>query len=123
MKASDFIREDANITVRNPENCKNWYLQTFDAIVVDPKYVDLDDEEKDGCVFLGWQKNVPSMCLMPGNPAQSVTSIACTNLNKAADYLSRKGVTVSPIEEDRAGTKFFEMRDCEGNTVEFREEV
>jgi catechol 2,3-dioxygenase-like lactoylglutathione lyase family enzyme len=124
MKASDFIESEANITVRDPEACRDWYRQTFDAIVVDPKYVELDEDEKEGCVFLGWAKDAPSICLIPGDPASApIASISCKHLSKAADYFARKGVTVSPIQQDRAGTRFFEIRDCEGNTVEFCEET
>jgi hypothetical protein len=122
MKASDFFGSDATITVRNPELCREWYRQTFDALVVDPKNVDLDEDEKAGCVFLGWDKHLPSIYLISGDPASAtVASIPCPNLSKAADYFARKGVTVSPIQEDRAGTKFFEIRDCEGNAIEFCE--
>jgi hypothetical protein len=123
MKGSDFFESDANITVRDPESCKSWYCQTFDAIVVDPRYVDTDEDEKAGCVFLGWSKNIPSIYLIPGDPASAtVASITCKNLNKAADYFTGKGVNVSPMQADRVGTKFFEIRDCEGNTIEFCEE-
>lgn len=124
MKAIDFFGSDANVTVRDPESCKSWYCQIFETQVMDPKYVDWDEDEKEGCVFLGWEKDMPSIYLLPGDPAkETVASISCTNLSKAADYFARKGVTVSPIQQDRAGTKFFEIRDCEGNTVEFCEET
>lgn len=123
MKAIDFFGSDANITVRDPEACKDWYRQTFYALVIDPKNVDLEEDEKAGCVFLGWDKNLPSIYLIPGDPASAtVVSIPCANLSKATDYFARKGVAVSPIQEDRAGTKFFEIRDCEGNTIEFCED-
>ena len=123
MKASDFFKSDANITVRNPGECKPWYQTTFDAREFSAKDIGLDPDEQEGCIFLGWSKEGPFICLMPGDSSkETVASITCSNLSKAADYFARKGVTVSPIQEDRAGTKFFEIRDCEDNTIEFHEE-
>ena len=123
MKASDFIESGANITVRNPGECKPWYQSTFDAREFSVKDLGLDPDEQQGCIFLGWSKEGLLICLMPGDPSkETVASITCANLGKASDYLARKGVTVSPIQQDRAGTKFFEIHDCEGNTIEFHEE-
>jgi hypothetical protein len=124
MKASDFFASDANITVRNPDECKGWYQGTFDAREFNVKDIGLDPDEQQGCIFLGWSKEGPFICLIPGDSSkESVASVTCPHLSKAADYFARKGVTVSPIQQDRAGTKFFEIRDCEGNTIEFCEEI
>jgi predicted enzyme related to lactoylglutathione lyase len=123
MKARDFFGSDANITVRDPEACKGWYQNLFDARQLSVKDLSFDPAEQEGCVFLGWSKNDPVLCLFSGDPADAtVAVITCEDLGKAANYLTRKGVTVSPIQQDRAGTKFFEIRDCEGNTIEFCEE-
>jgi hypothetical protein len=123
MKASDFFGSDANITVRSPEVCKGWYQSTFDARPFSAKEIGLDPDEQQGCIFLGWSNEGPFICLMPGDPSrETVASITCPNLNKAIDYFAGKGVTVSPIQQDRAGTKYFEIRDCGGNTIEFCEE-
>ena len=45
-----------------------------------------------------------------------------SNIEKARDLLISRGVSVTPIAEDRPGTRFFTMRDLESNEVEVTEE-
>jgi hypothetical protein len=40
------------------------------------------------------------------------------NIAKARDYLLARGVEATKIQRDRQNTKFFEMRDLEGNLIE-----
>jgi len=44
------------------------------------------------------------------------------NAAKAREWLLARNVSVGPVETDRQGTHYFEMRDNEGNTVEICEE-
>jgi predicted enzyme related to lactoylglutathione lyase len=43
--------------------------------------------------------------------------IFCTDINKAHAYLSVRGVQAGAIGE-LGGMRFFEIQDCEGNTIE-----
>ena len=45
-----------------------------------------------------------------------------SDIGKACDLLTSRGVSVGPIEEDRQGTRHFMMRDLDGNEVEVTEE-
>src|SRR5579864_285192 len=45
-----------------------------------------------------------------------------SRIEKARDYLSSRGVNVDEIQQDRQGTRFFEMRDLESNVIEICEE-
>jgi hypothetical protein len=45
-----------------------------------------------------------------------------SSVKKAREFLIARGVNVRPIQEDRQGTHFFEMRDLEGNVIEISEE-
>ena len=56
-------------------------------------------------------------------PADDETPMLYTSrIEKARDFLTTRGVNVSEIQQDRQGTRFFEMRDLEGNVVEITEE-
>ena len=45
-----------------------------------------------------------------------------SSIEKARDLLISRGVSVSPIAEDRQGTRYFTMRDLESNELEVTEE-
>jgi len=45
-----------------------------------------------------------------------------SDVKKAREVLSSRGVNVGDIQEDRQGTHYFEMRDLEGNLIEVSEE-
>jgi len=124
MKGRDLFRSDALVFARDPQSCKTWYQETFDAREFSARDLGLNPDEQAGCVFLGWGKDEPTISLVPGNQAEDgIATITCPNLKKATEFLASRGVTVFPIQQDRAGTRFFEIRDCEGNTVEFYEET
>jgi catechol 2,3-dioxygenase-like lactoylglutathione lyase family enzyme len=44
------------------------------------------------------------------------------NAAKAREWLQSRGVNAGPVETDRQGTHFFEMRDLEENLIEICEE-
>ena len=44
------------------------------------------------------------------------------NTQKAREWLAARGVKVGPLQVDRQGTPYFEMRDLEDNMIEFSEE-
>jgi hypothetical protein len=45
-----------------------------------------------------------------------------SSVQKARERLAARGVNVGPIQKDRQGTHYFEMRDLENNMIEFCEE-
>jgi catechol 2,3-dioxygenase-like lactoylglutathione lyase family enzyme len=56
-------------------------------------------------------------------PADDETPMLYTShIEKARDFLIARGVSVGEIQQDRQGTRFFEMRDLEGNVIEITEE-
>jgi hypothetical protein len=44
------------------------------------------------------------------------------NVQKTRDRLATRGVNVGPLQTDRQGMHYFEMRDMENNVIEFFEE-
>ena len=96
-----------------------WYIAKLDLRKVD---IELDDGED--CVALGFSKEDYAVCLgPPGHSSEEFThSLNTSNVKKAREFLISRGVNVSEIQEDRQGTHFFEMRDLEGNVIEISEE-
>ncbi|MBZ5550799.1 MAG: VOC family protein [Acidobacteriia bacterium] len=96
-----------------------WYIQKLGLRKVD---VELDDGED--CVALGFEKDECALCLgPPGRPTDELTPMLySSNLRKAREFLISTGVNVSEIQKDRQGTHYFEMRDLEGNVIEITEE-
>jgi len=96
-----------------------WYIEKLDLRKVD---VDLDDPEN--CVALGFAKDDYALCIGPGDGSGSELSprLNCSNAKKAKDFLSSRGVIVGDVQQDGQGTHYFEMRDLEGNSIEICEE-
>jgi catechol 2,3-dioxygenase-like lactoylglutathione lyase family enzyme len=76
------------------------------------------------CVSLGLStRDEAAIVLGPRDTTPEERPILYTsNIEKARDLLTSRGVSVSPIEEDQQGTHYFIMRDLEGNEIEVTEE-
>ena len=76
------------------------------------------------CVSLAFSERDETAIIL--GPRDSTTDqrpiLYATNIGKAKDQLSSRGVSVTPIESDRQGTRYFVMRDLEGNEIEITEE-
>lgn len=58
-----------------------------------------------------------------GLPADPDTPMLYTSrIQKARDFLVSRGVSVGEIQRDRQNTRFFEIRDLEGNVTEIVDE-
>jgi catechol 2,3-dioxygenase-like lactoylglutathione lyase family enzyme len=76
------------------------------------------------CVSLAFsERDETAIILGPRDSTSDQRPILyATNIGKAKDQLSSRGVSVTPIESDRQGTHYFVMRDLEGNQIEVTEE-
>jgi len=76
------------------------------------------------CVSLAFSKRDETAIIL--GPRDSTTDqrpiVYATDIRKAIDLLSSRGVSVTPIESDQQGTRYFVMRDMEGNEIEVTEE-
>lgn len=76
------------------------------------------------CVSLAFSKQDEAAIIL--GPRDSTTDqrpiLYASNIGRAIDQLSSRGVSVTPIESDRQGTRYFVMRDLEGNEIEVTEE-
>ena len=96
-----------------------WYIQKLGL-----RKVDVELDEGENCVALGFEKDECAVCVGPaGRPTDELTHMLySSNLKKAREFLVSRGVNVGEILTDRQGTRFFEMHDLEGNTIEITEE-
>ena len=97
-----------------------WYIQKLGQRKVN---VEMDNSEN--CVALGFEKDVYAFCLGPTvrRTEELTPMLYSSNLKKAREHLVSRGVNVSDIQQDRQGTHYFEMRDLEGNVIEINEGV
>src|SRR4051812_18407904 len=97
-----------------------WYIGKLGL-----RKVDVELDEPEGCVALGFTKDDCAFCLGPkGPPTEELTPMLhASNLKKAREFLISRGVSVTEIQQDRQGTHFFELTDLEGNVVEVGEEI
>jgi hypothetical protein len=98
----------------------SWYIEKLGLQKVP---AEMDDSE--GCVALGYSKKAQTcIALGPqGKPTDRTTRMLyASNVTKAREVLSSRGVSVGEIQQDRQGTHYFEMRDLEGNVIEVSEE-
>jgi catechol 2,3-dioxygenase-like lactoylglutathione lyase family enzyme len=92
----------------------SWYVEKFGAR---PRPTKFDDGQRGAEL---WLADEVYFVLGPRNiPTCDETPMLYTpNIAKAREYLLARGVEATKIQRDRQNTKFFEMRDLEGNLIE-----
>lgn len=76
------------------------------------------------CISLAFSKRDETAIILGPRDSRSDQRpiLYCTNIGQANDQLSSRGVSVTPIESDPQGTRYFVVRDLEGNEIEVSEE-
>jgi catechol 2,3-dioxygenase-like lactoylglutathione lyase family enzyme len=107
------------VGVRDIQAAVAWYAE---KLGLRPIKVEMDDCAD--CIVLGFSKEEWAVTVGPiGASSEEFThSFVTGNVTKAHEYLNSRGVQVSDIQQDRQGTRYFEMRDLEGNAIEITEE-
>ncbi len=98
----------------------SWYMETFGL-----KKTEVELDEREGCVGLIFPKELgPPIVIGPeSSRADPATRMLYTGaIEKARKMLGSRGVNIGPIETDRQGTKYFEVKDLDGNVIEVSEE-
>jgi len=114
------IADSFYIGVMDVAGATSWYIEKLGLQNVP---VEMDDAE--GCVALGFsKKDQTTLVLGPlDKPSYETTPMLyASNIEKAREVLSSRGVNVGEIQRDQQGTHYFEMRDVEGNVIEVSEE-
>jgi len=109
------------IAVKDSAAAASWYKDKLGLRKIN---IELDD----GGIALGFSDDQCALVLgspLPpadGPPSGETNMLYASNLKKAREFLSVRGVNVGDIQQDRQGTHYFEMRDPEGNVIEICEE-
>jgi predicted enzyme related to lactoylglutathione lyase len=109
------------VAANDLEAAARWYAEKFDL-------KNSGFTEEDGsrfCELTSGREMEPKIVLWQkeSDEAEPDRPILNTvNAVKAREWLLARQVNVGPVETDRQGTHYFEMRDSEGNTVEICEE-
>ena len=106
------------IAVLDLANAASWYVDKFGL----RRYVTKFDDGQKG--FELSESGEVFFVLGPSDvPTNNETPMLYTSrIEKARNHLISRGVTVGEIQRDRQGTRFFEMRDLEGNVIEICDE-
>jgi catechol 2,3-dioxygenase-like lactoylglutathione lyase family enzyme len=107
------------VGVQNLDAATAWYKEKLDLHEIK---IEIDDGE--GCIALAFSNDEFALMLGPaGAPTDEPSPLLFTsNIAKAREFLSSRGVNTGEIQKDRQGTRYFEMRDLEGNMIEVSEE-
>jgi predicted enzyme related to lactoylglutathione lyase len=117
------IADSLYVPVRDLAGAAAWYMAKLGLRQVPLGKVDeLDDSNAVGLSFSS--EGPPEVLLGPVDvPKDESTPMFYTShIRKAWESLNAKGISVTGIEQDRQGTRYFEFRDCEGNAIEVSEE-
>ena len=102
------------VGVRDLTAALAWYKEKLE-LQEPPKPID----EKIGDAALVSHKGEVFIAFGAPNPANVETRIfTVKNAQKVRDRLAARGVKVGPLQTDRQGTHYFEMRDLEDNMIE-----
>jgi hypothetical protein len=106
------------IGVRDLNAALAWYMEKFE-LRKSPEPID----EETGDAALVSADGEAFIAFGAPNPANVETRMfAVKNAQKAREWLASRGVNAGPLQTDRQGTHYFEMRDLEDNMIEFCEE-
>ena len=96
-----------------------WYTEKLGLLQVVAPTSDAGD-----CISLAFSKrDETAITIGPRDSSSDQRPVLySTNIGKANDQLSSRGVSVTPIASDPQGTRYFVMRDLEGNEIEVSEE-
>jgi len=91
----------------------SWYVEKFGGRARPTKFEDGQRGAElwlaDEVYFVLGPRDIPT--------SDETPMLYTANIAKARDYLLAHGVEATKIQRDRQNTKFFEMRDLEGNLI------
>jgi catechol 2,3-dioxygenase-like lactoylglutathione lyase family enzyme len=107
------------VAVNNMDAAARWYAEKFDL-----KNEGLTQNE-DSDLYVVASRDMATKFLLVSRERDGEPDRAILNTGNAAsarEWLLARGVNAGPVETDRQGTHYFEMRDLEDNVVEICEE-
>ncbi len=129
LRVALFRTDSLTLSYSNPELAKQWWIDTFECKQTKlpqewdnplPSDIALKLPDYDEPTILLTSRNEPKQAGV--EQAWDLPILFCDKLEKAQEYLSRRGVVPGPIQNDGA-TEFFQISDSEGNTIEVCKEA
>ena len=112
------------IPVRDLEKSTRWYGEKLDChemkgIKNEPGTIIFQTDPEEGTLIIGLpdDKNPASFEASPAVP-----TLFTDHIEKAHSLLNSRGVAPGAVQRDRQGTRYFEIRDLDGNLLEISEE-
>jgi hypothetical protein len=105
------------VAVRDMDSAAAWYKQKLEL----PESQKIEDDETGG-LELSTRHQEIKVLLFAGADYPDRPILNTRNAAKAREWLLARGIEVGPVQTDRQGTHFIEMRDLEGNSIEICEE-
>jgi predicted enzyme related to lactoylglutathione lyase len=124
------LEEWINLFVSDVDGAAAWYREKLGCKsrqVTDEDEGDWDEvEAAEVCTFESDEIGIYLMKLVAGaddgtRSDRSSSIIHCKNLDKGAEFLSSRGVSVGAIQEDGDGSRFFNIEDLDGNNLQILE--
>ena len=105
------------VAVRDVDAAAAWYKQKLEL----PESQKIEDDETGG-LELSTRHQEIKVLLFAGTDYPDRPILNTRNAAKAREWLLARGVEAGPVQTDRQGTRFIEMHDLEGNSIEICEE-
>ncbi len=113
------VADGYGIEVSSLEAARKWYIENLGFR--DAPEVDGDDSGRPFCGLKVSDDGTP-LSLVEKNPAQTKEQdhviFYSRNLDKAREWITKRGVPAGPIVSDSGGNHFFKIQDLDGNTIE-----
>jgi len=107
------------VAVRDVAAASPWYTDKLGLRELAPS-----EETRRDRITLKFSADTDPLILVPKDPIlpRSVPVLFSRRIRKVRERLIANGVSAGPVQQDRQGTTFFELRDGEGNTIEVSEQ-
>ncbi|MBZ5523525.1 MAG: hypothetical protein LAP21_14925 [Acidobacteriia bacterium] len=112
------FRGSIYIGVDNLEAAVAWYKEKLDL----RESREPIDEEVGEIALVSRNQEIFVAMGTPNETGPDTQIFFTGNVQKSRDWLAARGVSLGPIQTDRQGTRYVEMRDLENNMIEICEE-
>jgi catechol 2,3-dioxygenase-like lactoylglutathione lyase family enzyme len=118
-KSAEFsIPTDVRVVVRNVDSVSPWYVEKLGL----RKLAENPWGEPVATYQFKEEENSVILTTRRGFETDKTPILFTKKIDKMKAVLAARGVSAGPIECDRQGTRYFEIRDPEGNLIEIVEE-
>jgi catechol 2,3-dioxygenase-like lactoylglutathione lyase family enzyme len=113
------IADNCAVDVRNLAASRQWYKEKLGL-----REINTNRAEDSGRPFvdLSMSSREPFLSLIElesgGSPENHRVIFFATNLEKASQWLSARGIAVEPITQDSGGNGLFHFQDLDGNQID-----